>query len=178
MNESRSPSDRPLTPAEQRRIDAARRKAFVLYDGRLVAHRSCGVALAETFGIPARTYSALRRGGITGEGECGAIKAGELVLGECLGEADPLAPVAPAHREAAQFYRSSLRGRVDLGRGGEGGSIVCNDLTAPFGEFTGEPRHEFCTSLVTEVAGLVCETLIRFGHDPKVDPVPEANDER
>ena len=66
-------------------IAAARRKAHILYEGVLTPHRSCGIALAETFGLPSRPYQALRRGGITGEGDCGSIRAGELVLGELLG---------------------------------------------------------------------------------------------
>ncbi|MEZ4460070.1 MAG: hypothetical protein R3E66_10145 [bacterium] len=56
-----------------------------LYDGVQVRHRSCGIAIAETFGRATPAYQALRRGGITGCGECGAIKAGELVIGEILG---------------------------------------------------------------------------------------------
>jgi hypothetical protein len=36
-------------------------------------------ALAETFGLPGTSYQALRRGGLTGEGPCGAIAAGMLV---------------------------------------------------------------------------------------------------
>ena len=55
---------------------------------KLVANAR-GICLAETFNLPTAPYQALRRGGITGEGECGAIKAGELILGqyhcECAG---------------------------------------------------------------------------------------------
>ena len=62
-------------------IEAARRKVFILYEGKRTPHRSCGICLAETFNLPTQPYQALRRGGITGEGQCGAIKAGELILG-------------------------------------------------------------------------------------------------
>ena len=53
-----------------------------------VPHRSCGIALAETFNLATTPYQCLRNGGITGKGECGAIKAGELILGEYLGDPD------------------------------------------------------------------------------------------
>ena len=77
--------ERELSDSEQALVAEAARKAHVLYEGRQVSHRSCGIALAETFGLPSAPYQALRKGGITGAGECGAIKAGELVLGEILG---------------------------------------------------------------------------------------------
>ena len=35
---------------------AARRKAFLLYDGRVTPHRSCGIAMAETFGLLTPAY--------------------------------------------------------------------------------------------------------------------------
>src|SRR5450432_4011904 len=61
---------RELTPDEQTYVGAARGKAFTLYEGVLVPHRSCGIAIAETFGLPTRAYQVLRRGGITGKGPC------------------------------------------------------------------------------------------------------------
>ena len=75
---------RELTSAERDLIARARDKAYILYEGKRVLHRSCGIALAETYGLSTRPYQSLRRGGITGEGQCGAIKAGELILGEVL----------------------------------------------------------------------------------------------
>src|SRR6185436_8182347 len=96
-------------------IERAREKAFVLYEGKRVAHRSCGIALAETWGLGTRPYQSLRRGGITGEGECGAIKAGELVLGELLGDPDPAGAVTPTLRSAIQWYQRAIR--VRMGRG-------------------------------------------------------------
>ena len=61
------------------RIDAARRTAFVLYEGVETPHRSCGIALAETFSLDTRPYQAFRKGGITGEGPCGSIQAGLII---------------------------------------------------------------------------------------------------
>jgi hypothetical protein len=162
---------RPLTEADEALIAAAREKAFILYEGKRVPHRSCGIALAETFGLETRPYQALRRGGISGEGECGAIKAGELVLGELLGDPDPAGAVTPALREAARFFREEWRRRVDRGPGGSSGSIVCNLLTAPFGDFHGEARQAFCTNIAAEVAAIVAEALIRCGRPPVITPV-------
>ena len=64
----------------QQLVAEAESTAFRLYDGVETPHRSCGIAIAETFQRATPAYQALRRGGITGEGQCGAIKAGELVL--------------------------------------------------------------------------------------------------
>ncbi len=169
---------RPLTDAEQQTIERARRTTYILYEGRRVAHRSCGIALAETFGLPTRPYQALRKGGITGEGECGAIKAGELILGELLGDPDPTGKITDALRDAAQLYRRLWRERLDLGPGGQrsGGEItvICNDLTAPLGDFHGSARHEFCTRLAAGVAAIVCETLLRMGMPVRVVSIDEA----
>src|SRR5258708_17312640 len=100
MAESR---DRALTPDEAAYVAAARDKAFVLYEGVRVPHRSCGIAIAETFDLPTRPYQALRRGGITGKGSCGAIRAGEHVLGELLGDPDPAGAATPALRTAIRW---------------------------------------------------------------------------
>ena len=170
-------SHRALTPEESARVAAARRKAFILYEGKRVPHRSCGIALAETFNLDTRPYQSLRRGGITGEGECGAIKAGELVLGEFLGDPDPVGGVTQALREAAVFYRSEWQRRVERGPGGSGGSIICNVLTAPLGEFRGEARQSFCTNIAASVAEIVAETLIRFGAVFEISPIPGAGNE-
>ena len=168
---------RPLTDAEQQAVARARRTAYILYEGRRVAHRSCGIALAETFGLPTRSYQALRKGGITGEGECGAIKAGELILGEILGDPDPTGKITDALREAARLYRRLWRERLDLGAGGRkpGGetTIVCNDLTAPLGDFHGPARHQFCTRLAADVAAVICETLLRMGVPVRIVSIDE-----
>ena len=76
-------------------VAAARAKAFTLYEGVRMPHRSCGIAIAETSGCRRGPYQALRRGGITGKGACGAIRAGEQVLGELLGDPDPGGAVTP-----------------------------------------------------------------------------------
>src|SRR3954468_7846426 len=103
---------RGLTADEVAYVAAARDKAFVLYEGVRTPHRSCGIALAETFGLPSRPYQALRRGGITGKGDCGAIRAGEQVLGELLGDPDPTGAVTPALRAAVTWYQAAWQGRV------------------------------------------------------------------
>src|SRR5688572_261331 len=58
-------SERELTADELAYIAAARDKAFVLYEGVRTPHRSCGIALAETFGLPTPAHQALRRAAIT-----------------------------------------------------------------------------------------------------------------
>ena len=98
---------RKLDASEKALVAEAGRKAHILYEGRLVSHRSCGIALAETFSLPSAPYQALRKGGITGEGECGAIKAGELVLGELLGDPDPAGPVTEELRLAPSTTAAS-----------------------------------------------------------------------
>lgn len=158
-------------------IEAAKRKAFILYEGKLVPHRSCGICLAETFNLPTAPYQSLRRGGITGEGECGAIKAGELVLGQFFGDPNPTGAVTPKLREAIQYYRDQWRKRAQLGTGcvrrADGTlDIICNHLTAPQGEFQGEKRQQFCTSIAASVAEIVAETLLKFDADFEVTPIP------
>ena len=56
-------------------VAALREKTRVLYEGKQTPHRSCGIALAEAFDRGTAAYQALRRGGLTGEGQCGAIVA-------------------------------------------------------------------------------------------------------
>ena len=43
--------------------ELARQKCFILYEGQKTPHRSCGIALAETFNVPTAPYQSLRRGG-------------------------------------------------------------------------------------------------------------------
>jgi hypothetical protein len=152
-------STRELTPEERVYIAAARGKAFVLYEGVTTPHRSCGIALAETFGLPTPAYQALRRGGITGKGACGAIRAGEQVLGELLGDPDPTGGVTPALRAAVAWYQDAWLARM---RGGNP-DIVCDHLVRPHGDFAGAPRKAFCTNLAADVAALTAEALCRFG---------------
>ena len=152
-------STRELTPEEQAYIGAARDKAFMLYEGVKVAHRSCGIALAETFALPSRPYQSLRRGGITGKGACGAIRAGEQVLGELLGDPDPTGAVTPALREAVTWYQDAWLTRLRANNP----DIVCDHLVRPHGDFMGPARKAFCTNLAAEVAALTAEALCRFG---------------
>lgn len=162
--------DRELTPRERALIARAREKAFVLYEGTRVAHRSCGIALAETLGLPTRPYSALRRGGLTGTGICGAIKGGELVLGELLGDPDPAGPVPDAMRAAILWYRRELARRLD--RGGMP-DVACDALTGRFGDFQGAERKRFCTHLVAGATEILAEALVRFGGRFEIGPIPE-----
>ena len=153
-----SPSTRPLAPDEATYISAARDKAFALYEGVRTPHRSCGIAIAETFGVPTRAYQALRRGGITGKGACGAIRAGEQVLGELLGDPDPTGAVTPELRAAVTWFQAAWLARL---RGGDP-HIVCDDLVRPHGDFAGAARKAFCTNLAADVAALAAEALVRF----------------
>jgi len=170
-----------LNEVERRKVEAARRKAFLLYEGKVTPHRSCGIALAETFNLPTRPYQSLRRGGITGEGECGAIKAGELILGEYLGDPDPTGSTTPLLKEAARLYREEWIRRVDRGPAARSSpragqpvqpDIICNHLTAPFGEFTSPERQSFCTNIAAQVAEIVAEILLKAGAEFEILEIP------
>ncbi|HEU0035494.1 MAG TPA: hypothetical protein VFQ53_33015 [Kofleriaceae bacterium] len=163
-------SERELTPDELAYIAAARDKAFVLYEGVQTPHRSCGIALAETFGLPTPAYQALRRGGITGKGSCGAIRAGEQVLGELLGDPDPRGMVTPALRDAVTWYQDAWHRRLFAGASEP--DVICDHLVRPHGEFMGPARKAFCTSLAADVAALTAEALCRFAPSrPAITPV-------
>jgi len=149
-----------LSDAHGELIERARRKAHYLYEGVATPHRSCGIALAETFGLATPAYQSLRRGGITGRGTCGAVRAGELVLGELLGDPDPTGAVTEALRDAVVWYQDAVDTQLDRGASPD---LVCLNLTRPHGEFHGAARHQFCTSLVASVAGLIAEALVRVG---------------
>jgi hypothetical protein len=162
---------RALTERERALIAAAREKAYVLYEGKQVPHRSCGIALAETFGLATPAYQSLRRGGITGCGACGAIRAGEQVLGELLGDPDPAGAVTNALRQALVWYQAQVPARIDRGQSPD---IVCNNLTRPLGDFAGPVRQQFCTNLAAEVAALTAEAVLRFGPpdgELRIDPI-------
>lgn len=157
-----------LSESEKALVAAAREKARILYEGKLVPHRSCGICLAETFGLPWRSYEALRRGGLTGEGSCGAIRAGELALGEILGPERPEDPAPEPLKAAIRFYQASWNEK----QAREGwGDTICNNLTAPLGDFMGAPRAAFCTSLAAEAAERVAEALARVGHPFTIEPI-------
>jgi hypothetical protein len=148
-----------------------REKARVLYEGREVAHRSCGIALAEAFNLPTRPYQALRRGGISGEGFCGAVVAGQLILGEYLGYPDPTAPVSLQLREAMALYDREVGRRLD--RGGSP-TLVCNDLVKRFPMFHSDERVDFCTAIVAVVAEVVAQVLIHYGVQIEATPISSA----
>src|SRR5215217_2774597 len=141
-------SERGLTAEEVSYIIAARDKAYILYEGVRTPHRSCGIALAETFGLATPAYQSLRRGGITGEGACGAIRAGEQVLGELLGDPSPIGAVTDVLRAAITWYQGEVPKRIDRGSSPD---FICNNLTRPLGAFGGAPRMAFCTRLASEV---------------------------
>lgn len=149
-----------------------RSKALTLYEGRETPHRSCGIALAEAFGRPTAAYQSLRRGGITGQGSCGAIVAGQLLLGEFLGDPDPRGPVTAQLRAAALRYDERVRSEVDRGVSPD---IICNNLTAQWGDFKGDARHAFCTNLVAEVAQIVDEILREQGVAVEATPIESAS---
>ena len=142
-----------------------RSKALTLYEGERTPHRSCGIALAEAFGRATGPYQSLRRGGITGQGTCGAVVAGQLLLGELLGDPDPTGAVTPALRAGMTRYLARVEAELDRGTSP---TLICNDMTAPHGEFMGAARHQFCTNVVAQVAQLVDETLRE--HDVVVTP--------
>ena len=162
-------SERELTPDEAAYIHAARDKAFTLYEGVSTPHRSCGIALAETFDLPTPAYQALRRGGITGAGACGAIRAGEQVLGELLGDPDPTGAVTPTLRDAVIWYQSAWQRRLVPDQP----DIICDHLVRPHGDFAGPARKKFCTNLAADVAALTAEALCRFATTrPPITPIP------
>ncbi|MBE7559963.1 C-GCAxxG-C-C family protein [bacterium] len=157
-----------LTEDEMQIVDEARRKAYLLYEGKVTPHRSCGICLAETFGLPAAPFQALRRGGITGEGQCGAVIAGELLLGQLLGDHNPTGPVTPQLREAIVHYKRRWKETLDLGNSSD---IVCNHLTAQFEDFDTPERRQFCTHLASECAALVAETLLLCDVEVEIKPL-------
>lgn len=157
----------PLTPDELALIRAARDKAHILYEGKRTPHRSCGVCLAETFGVAWQPYQALRRGGLTGEGSCGAIRAGEMILGELLGSEKPTDPAGEKLRDAMIYYQRRWK-EIQQAEGWT--DTICNTLTAPLGEFHGERRASFCTNMAADAAALVAETLVRLDHPFRIVP--------
>ncbi len=141
-------------------VAALRERTRVLYEGKLTPHRSCGIALAEAFGTATRPYQALRRGGLTGEGQCGAIVAGQLLLGELLGDPDPTGPPRPALRDAMAEYRAEVARRVNTGGAT---TQICNDLVSGFPLFQSEERAAFCTHLAATVAEIVAGIALAHG---------------
>ena len=160
---------RELSPEEREVIAAARQGARLRYEGKVVAHRSCGIALAETFGRATPAYQSLRRGGLTGEGEFGTDLGGRMILGEILGDPDPGGAPTPALKAAVVEYEERWDARAAV-RGGR----VCNELVQPFEDFTGPGRASFCTRLAAETAALAAEVLLRNGVAVEVVPLVAA----
>lgn len=159
----------------------------MLYAGADTPHRSCGIALAEAFGRPTSAYQALRRGGLTGQGTCGAVVAGQLLLGEFLGDPDPTGAPTAALLDAIQRYDAAVAERLGVG---ETPDLRCAHLTAPLGDFRGPARHAHCTALVASVAEQVERQLHEAGisveatpttlnsgavFDPRTDDLPSAS---
>jgi len=151
-------------------VAALREKARVLYEGKVTPHRSCGIALAEAFDTGTRPYQALRRGGLTGEGQCGAIVAGQLLLGELLGDPDPTGPPRAELRDAMASYRAEVARRVNTGGAA---TQICNDLVSRFPVFQSEGRALFCTDLVATVAEIVAELALAHGAALRPTPIED-----
>lgn len=158
--------ERALTDTEARFIDQSRAEAHRLYAGESTPHRSCGIAMAETFGHGTPAYQALRRGGITGAGPCGVAQAGRMILGERFGDPDPTGPVTEALRTAMLEYEARLPVAMDR-RAAPGDSQVCDVLTSQFDAFGSPARHGFCTALAADVAALLAEVIVRNGGEPR-----------
>lgn len=160
---------------ESNRVRQAREKAFILYEGKRVPHYSCGICIAATFGLPTRPFQALRKGGVTGEGECGAIVAGRLALGFFLGDPDPTGSLRPELLEAMLYYERCWKERTEPGQAlawGEKADIICNTLVGHLAQdFWGEERMGHCTRLAAEVAACVAETLEKYGVAFEIQPL-------
>ncbi len=146
-----------------------RSKALVLYEGARTPHRSCGIAIAEAFGRASGAYQSLRRGGITGKGTCGAVVAGQLVLGELLGDPDPTGALTPQLGRAMRSYQQRVAKELDVGTSPD---LICNNMTASFDDFRSPQRHAFCTHVVAQVAQLVDEVTRSEGVEVEATPIP------
>ena len=133
--------------------------ARILYEGKKVPHHSCGICMAVTFGLKPSSYQSLRKGGITGAGECGAIKGGEMVIGEYLGDPDPIGAVTDNLRSGMTRYRELL---ADA-RLSPLAMIVCDHLVRDYPDFQGADRKAFCTELVVQVTDMVQKVLDEQG---------------
>lgn len=131
-----------------------------LYEGKECPQHSCGICLAMTFGCNPNAYKSLRKGGITGEGECGALKAGEMILGEYLGDPSPAGPITENLQAAVAEYRKAVREKI-APAGGAYSS--CSSLTGKFADSTGKERKEFCAGLVTATAEILAGILAKYG---------------
>jgi len=151
-------------------VEAIREKARLLYEGKQVPHRSCGMAIAEAFDREPRAYQALRRGGVTGVGQCGSIIAGGLVLGELFGYPVSTAPTSITLREAMKRFHLEVARRVPRG---PQGTAICNDLVSPFPEFQSDGRALFCTAITATVAEIVATIALDLGAELEATPIRE-----
>ncbi len=126
-----------------------------LYEGKEVPHHSCGICIACTFGLKPSAYQSLRKGGITGCGECGAIKGGEMVLGEYLGDPNPTGAVTDALRSGIEHYRQLLAEAKLTPLT----AITCNHLVRHYPDFMGDERKAFCADLVVQITEFVQQVL-------------------
>lgn len=160
-----------------RRVKRAQETAHILYEGKRVPHYSCGICIAATFGLPTRPFQSLRKGGVTGEGECGAIVAGRLVLGYFLGDPDPTGPLRPELLEAMEYYENLWKERTEPGQAlaqGDRADIRCNTLVGHLADdFWGEERMGHCTRLAAQIAACVAETLEAFGFAFEIPALPQ-----
>ncbi len=167
-----------MTPS---RVNQAQEKAYILYEGRRAPHHSCGICIAATFGLPTRPFQSLRKGGVTGEGECGSIVAGRLVLGYFLGDPDPTGPLRPELLEATEHYEKLWKRHTQPGQAlarGEKPDIRCNTLVGHLADdFWGEERMSHCTLLSAQVAACVAKTLEIFGVDFAIERLPDPSQE-
>ena len=161
---------RALTPAEQTVVQAAREKAYLLYEGKVTPHRSCGIAMAETFGRPTPAYQVLRRGGLTGFGPCGVLQGARMILGELLGDPDPTGPVTAQLWSAIAELEARIPSRMNR-QAAQGEGTTCNKLTGQFAEFKSPERAQFCTDLSADIAALAAEVLIRNDLTVEIHPM-------
>ena len=80
------------------------------------------------------------------------------MLGELLGDPDPIGAVTPALRAAVTWYQDAWQRRLMP----DEPDIVCDHLVRRHGDFAGPARKAFCTNLAAEVAALTAEALCRF----------------
>lgn len=156
-----------FSPDEEKLVAQAQECAAILYEGKNIPHRSCGISLALTFKRSTSAYQSLRRGGITGKGNCGSIVAGHLILGEILGDPDPQGAVRDELRQAIELYDELWQERFNK----DFSNIACNDLLKDFKEFHSDERNHFCTNLASTVAELVARILLVMGADFEVDQI-------
>ena len=148
-----------IEDSAQQLIEQLVQRAHDLYCGERLTKRASGVAIAETFGRRVTAYHGLSHGGFNGDGECGAIIAGRLVLAEFLGNSDPKEIKEGILVEAVLRYQQQIARRVQ-GRGST--DFVCSSLIAAYDDYSDPERLHFCCRLVSEVSRILAEILIDY----------------